>query len=264
MMPAHFGSPAFKRLENVMPGTSLYDDVTVISINYLTDEELLTSYLPLPFELDGPPIVTVTYTMNRDISWLGGRDYNIISVTVQAAYPAASGPVSGSYALVLWEDLAAPILTGREQQGIPKIYGQIEDYRTFRGTWSTTLSNNGHLMLQMQASDLVAMPTDAFAMFRKERAQANLLGWKYIPGEPGNKETGPVASYATQFPVSYDYREAWTATGDLTWHRRTWEELPTQAHIVNALKALPIVEITECLVAKTSLTLHSGRVKRLV
>ena len=90
LMPAHFGMPEWQLLDGVPKGDSLYDDVTLISIDYLTDEEKLTSYLPRPYELDGPPVVTVAYSMNRNISWLAGRDYNIIAVSTRATYPRIS------------------------------------------------------------------------------------------------------------------------------------------------------------------------------
>jgi acetoacetate decarboxylase len=260
MMPAHFGMPEWQRLEGVPAGDSLYDDVTLISIDYLTDEEKLISYLPRPFELDGPPVITVAYSMNRDISWLAGGDYNIIAVSARATYPGQVDTVAGNYALVLWENLTDPILPGREQQGVPKVYGEIDDHRAFKGTWRTALSNNGKTMLEMEAADLTKMTPDAFEAFSAKSAQGNLLGWKYIPNET---RSAPLLSYGTLFPMSYRYREAWSATGSLQWHPRKWEELPTQAHIVNALHALPIKEILSCTVSKASVTLHASKVRRI-
>lgn len=260
MMPAHFGMPQWQRPEGVPAGDSLYDDVTLISIDYLTDAAKLTSYLPRPYQLDGPPVVTVAYSMNRDISWLAGGDYNIIAVTARATYPGDVDNESGNYALVLWENLTDPILSGREQQGIPKIYGEIDNHRAFKGTWRTALSNNGKTMLEMEAMDATRMTPDALEAFNAKNAQVNLLGWKYIPNET---RSAPLLSYATIFPISYQYREAWSATGSLQWHPRKWDELPTQAHIVNALHGLPIKEILSCTISKASVTLHTSRVRRL-
>jgi len=260
MIPAHFGTPEWQRLEGVLSWDPIYDDVTVISIDYLTDEEMLRSYLPHPFELEGPPIVTVTYSMNRDISWLAGGNYNIIAVTTRATYQGREETISGNYQLVIWENLTAPILTGRELQGMPKIYGEIDDHRIFNGTWKTALSNNGITMMEMEASGLTKMTTEALNAFREENSQVNALGWKYIPNETGS---APLLSYGTVYPMSFRYREAWTAQGSLQWYPKNWEELPTQAHIVNALHALPIKEILSCTVSKVSATLHSSKVRRL-
>ena len=261
MMPAHFGMPEWQRADGVPAGDTRYDDVTLISIDYITDKKKLKSYLPRPYELDGPPVITVTYSMNRDISWLAGGDYNIIAVSTRATYPGTVDNVTGNYALVLWENLTDPILTGREQQGIPKVFGEIDNHREFKGTWRTALSNNGKTMLEMEAAGLTNMTDNEFRTFKTNNAQANLLGWKYIPNETSS---GPILSYATLYPISYRYREAWFATGTLRWHPRKWEELPTQAHIVNSLHGLPVKSIVSCTVSKTSLTLHASKVRRLV
>lgn len=260
MMPAHFGMPQWELPQHVAKGDAFYDDVTMISIDYLTDEDKLTTFLPRPYELDGPPVVSVTYSMNRNISWLAGGDYNIIQVTVPACYPGKKRKVCGHYALVLWENLTAPILTGRELQGMPKIYGEIDNHRVFKGTWRTALSNNGLTMMEMEAADLNPMTCAELEAYQAARGEVNLMGWKYIPNEI---RTAAILSYGTCFPISYRFRKAWSATGNLRWHARTWEELPTQAHIVNALEKLPMLKFQSCTVSQTSLTLHPSQVERL-
>lgn len=260
MMPPHFGMPAWQRLDGVPPGDSLYDDVTLISIDYLTDRDKLEKYLPRPYELDGSPVVTVAYSMNRDISWLAGGSYNIISVSTRATYPGEVDQISGSYALVLWENLTEPILPGREQLGIPKVFGHIDDHREFKGAWRTTLSNNGKTMLEMNATELSELAANDLTAYRERNEQVNVMGWKYISDET---RSAPILSYATVVPFTYKYREVWSAKGSLTWFAREWQELPTQAHIVNALHGLPIKEVLNCTVSKASLILRTSQVRRL-
>ena len=36
--------------------------------------------------------------------------------------------LEGTFTLVIWENLTDPILIGREVQGIPKIYADIQDH----------------------------------------------------------------------------------------------------------------------------------------
>lgn len=261
MMPAHFGMPKWEISDADVPvRDALYDDVTIISIDYRTDRNKLINYLPLPFELDGPPIVTVAYSMNRDISWLAGGHYNIITVSARARYPGENDQVSGNFAFVLWENLTEPILPGREQQGMPKVFGDIRDHREHNGTWSTTLSNNGKTMLDIEASGLKELTDADFERFQSDNGEVNLLGWKYIPNET---RSAAILSYATLFPFSYEFRSAWTAKGTLTWSPREWSELPTQAHIVNAMAGLPIKEYVSCTVSKARLILRTSLVRRL-
>lgn len=260
LMPAHFGQPEWGQPWPDQPGELHYGDVTGISISYLTDGEQLSSYLPHPYELEGPPIVTVGYSMNRDITWLAGGEYNIVAVTVRATYPGEIDKVSGSYVLVMWENLTDPILAGREFQGIPKIYGEIEDHRIFNGVWRATLGNRGRTILDIQAANLVKIEPDQLQQLNARSAQGRMLGWKYIPDETGS---GPIVSYATEFPMSTRYKEAWSAIGSLKWYPQTWEENPAQAHIVNAMHSLPIKRIVSSEVAKLSNTLLVGKVRRL-
>jgi len=114
--------------------------------------------------------------------------------------------------------------------------------------------------MKLEATDLKKMTPEAFEIFSVKNSEVNALGWKYIPNETGS---APILSYGTVFPISFRYHEAWTATGTLQWIPRTWEELPIQAHIVNALHALPIKKVLSCTVAKTSLSLHASKVRRL-
>jgi len=260
LMPAHFGSPKWHESAQTENGDLIYEDVTRLSISYLTDAGQLSRFLPHPYELSGAPIVTVGYSRSRGISWLAGGDYNVITVSVEATYRGQVDKITGGYPLVLWENLTEPILTGREKQGLPKIYGEIENHRVCEGVWTTSLGNNGHTMLQMMAKDLTKAEPGELKKLNQDGQRVSVMGWKYIPDETASSA---VLSYATVYPMSFQYREAWSAKGELQWHERKWEELPTQAHIVNALHALPINEIVSCRVSKGSSVLHSGMVRRL-
>jgi acetoacetate decarboxylase len=257
-MPACFGHS--KLSATLTAGESVYGDVTQISLQYRTDEKPLRQLLPHPYELEGPPVLTVAYSMNRDIDWLAGGEYNIIDVSVRAIYIGEADEIRGDFALVLWENLTDPILTGREMQGIPKIYGQIEDHKIQNGIWKTSLSNRGQTILDVQAEDLVRMAPNSFETFKENCQQRTLLGWKYIPNET---LTDAIASYATVFPIDIRCHEAWSAKGSLRWYPQTWEKNPTQAHIVNCLHSLPVYEILSCIVSKSSITLKLAKVRRL-
>ena len=59
------------------------------------------------------PLITVFYARNRDIDWLAGNGYNMISVSAAVVFNSDRGPVAGTYTLVIWENLTDPILAGR-------------------------------------------------------------------------------------------------------------------------------------------------------
>jgi Acetoacetate decarboxylase (ADC) len=242
MMPFHFGSRAQK-------GSALYGDVTTIAVSYLTDRQKLSEYLPEPFEVGAEPLVSVSYAMNREVAWLAGGGYNLIGVNVSAVFKGKIDHLSGSYCLVMWENLTDPILTGREIQGIPKIYAEIPDHTIFNGIWSTCASYRGHKILDLKLKDLNPLPSDRVKEIEKMSREGNWMGWKYIPNTGG---PGAEVSHATLFPTNATFDLAWSGTGEVKWNRLTWEENPTQFHIVNALEELPILEYRSAVVLKGS------------
>jgi acetoacetate decarboxylase len=244
-MPFHFG-PRARR------GSAIYNDVTTIAVTYLTDRQRLAQYLPEPLEVGPEALVTVSYSLNREIEWLAGGCYNIIGVNASAIFKGKVDEVAGSYALVLWENLTDPILTGREIQGIPKIYADIPDHTVYDGVWQAGASYRGHKIVDVMIKGLLPIPETDVKNIEAMARNGNWMGWKYIPktGEPGAE-----VSHATLFPTEPTFKEGWIGTGDVTWHRLTWEQNPTQFHIANALQSLPILEYRSAVVLKGSVNL---------
>jgi len=211
-MPAHFG----ERFRG--QSSARYLDVTRMGVSYLTDPDKLIQYLPAPFEVGAEARITVHYGMNREVEWLAGAGYNLLGVDAQVRFNGKVDQLEGGYCLVLWENETDPILTGRELQGIPKIYADIEDHTVIRGVWRATASHRGHKIVNT--------------------------------GRPG-----AAVSHATVFPVSSSPKQIWLGKGEVEWQRLTWEQNPTQAHIVNALKELPILEYGPAFVSKGSTNL---------
>jgi len=240
MMPAHFGPRVGK-------GSARYGDVTGISVTYLTERDQLAKYLPKPLEVGEEPLVTVSYTMNREIEWLAGGSYNIIGVNCSAVFNGEVDHVVGGFCLVMWENLTDPILTGRELQGIPKIYADIPDHTIFQGEWRTCAAYRGHKIVDIVVKDLEPL-TAAELEAISNAPRGAWMGWRYVPnvGAPG-----AAISHATLFPTtSTPPKEIWKGKGEVIWHHLTWEQNPTQHHIVNALADLPILEYRAAFVTK--------------
>lgn len=53
--------------------------MTTMSITYLTDREMLSRYLPEGFEVGQEPLMTVSYSLNREIEWLAGSFIEMLS-----------------------------------------------------------------------------------------------------------------------------------------------------------------------------------------
>ena len=248
MMPAHFGP------RPMSPKSSgWYRDVTLMVVPFLTEREALAAYMPEPFEVAEDPVVTVTYARNREVDWLAGHGYNLIGVNAAVVYRGEKETREGQYALVMWENLADPILTGRELQGIPKVYADIPDHSVIDGEWRANAGHFGHGILDMSVSGLrepMAEEIEAYA--RGKESGDDPMACRYFPGISG---FGHSVIEPTTFPSETTLTEAWVGEGRIEWQQLTWEQNPTQFHIVNALADLPVLSYLPALVAKGSTNL---------
>jgi acetoacetate decarboxylase len=245
MMPAHFG-PRPKSSKT----SSWYRDVTSVMVPFLTDPESLAAYLPPPFEVAAEPVVTVSYARNRDVDWLAGHGYNLLAASAAVTYHGKEEVLQGNYCLVMWENLTDPILTGRELQGIPKLYADIPDHQDVDGNWSVTASHFGHRFFDMQVGGLRATTEAEISSYlTAAEGKDNPLAWRYIPGVGG---FGVGLDQPTTFPSENHITEAWVAEGGLEWQNLSWEQNPTQHHIINALAALPVKEYLPAMVTRGS------------
>ncbi|MEP1469351.1 MAG: acetoacetate decarboxylase family protein [Halieaceae bacterium] len=248
MMPAHFG--AAQRPANA---TMWYRDITSMVIAFRTDRKKLAAYLPAPFEVAEDAIVTVTYACNRQVDWLAGHGYNLIAVNAAAVFRGEEETLEGDYTLVIWENLADPILTGRELQGIPKVYADIPEHTVFDGRWETAASHFGSRFLDMQIDDLRAPTEQEIVDNAAEKAgKDNPMGWRFMPGLLG---FGQSLNEFVTYPSQTDITEAFVGHGSLSWEHMTWEQNPTQHHIINAIADLPVLEYLPAIVAKGSTNL---------
>ncbi len=153
----------------------------------------------------------------------------------------------GHFALVVWENKTAPILGGREETGIPKIFANIEDLRIFQGDCFTNVSHEGNtfLILKMIGAELIE--SENLAQLRSMAANRNLFGWRYIGniGAPGAALSQPVL-----YPQAFEVNSAWAGAGKIEWTKQTWLQNPMQFHIINALAELPILAIAPVLMIK--------------
>jgi acetoacetate decarboxylase len=248
LMPAHFGPRPVGR------ATGHYRDVTSIIITYLTDEKKLAAWLPPPFRLAAEPLLTVVYAMNRQIDWLAGRCYNLIEANAAVVFEGQVDRLEGFYSLVLWENLTDPILTGRELQGMPKIYADIPDATETAGQWSVVASHFGHPIVELTLGNLTELTAAQIAAGKQAMEGKNhWMGWRYLP-EVGGR--GTALSQFTVFPIEQVTKAAWLGQGQVAWQTATWQQNPTQCHIVNALAGLPILEYRLALLSQGSSNLY--------
>jgi acetoacetate decarboxylase len=239
-MPTHFGpAPGPRQL----PGDVVVDSkrsrrTLTVAASFLTDPAVLEQHLPEGFALTGEPVVTVEFHHMTDIDWLAGRGYTMVWVTWPATFTGVRDQVTGKFLAVVWENLADPIITGRDEIGHPKLYADIAEPRRWNGTQICAASWMGFRFLELEVSQLHDSEQD-----RQGTVSDGTLMLKYTPrtGAWGETDLCQITLSPAGDPDNHvEQREAGAAT--VRFHKASWSDLPTMHHVVNALAALPVIE----------------------
>ena len=209
-----------------------------LRVSFLSNAKQLEALLPPGFTLNGDPIVTVNATYMKEIEWLAGRGYNVLGVTIPAKFNGQNDQVAGPFLTVLWENLADPIITGREELGFSKIYCELPEIRITGDSASASASWLGFNFLDINVENL--KPRMEPATTGKVDGQ---LHYKYMPrtGEWGAADT----QYAVITPAEGSnavVQEDLVGDGLVSWNPARWEDLPTFYQVVNALADLEVKE----------------------
>jgi hypothetical protein len=260
-MPTHFGPATGPRKG---PDRKAFDwtnspKSTALSVSFLGKREQMQKLLPPGFAINGEPIVTVTMTYYTEIQWLAGRGYNTLGVSFPVTFTGKQDKATGTFLLILWENLTDPIITGREELGFSKLYAELPPARMLGDTARVTASWLEFPFLDMELTGLTQTAQgaqDAQGAPRAPGASDDVvrgqMHYKYMPrtGEWGRAD----ASYAVITPAGGSTQrtlEMWRGKGTVKFHRARWEDMPTQYMIVNAFADLDIVEFRGATLTKS-------------
>ena len=263
-MPTHFGPATGPRKG---PDRKAFDWTNspkshVLSVSFLSKREQMQKLLPPGFTVNGEPIVTVSMTYFTEIQWLAGRGYNTLGVSFPVTFTGKQDKATGTFLLILWENLTDPIITGREELGFSKLYAELPPARMFGDSARMTASWLEFPFLELELTGLtsVAVPPPPAAAAASPAPAAAAAGgmlrgqmhYKYMPrtGEWGKAD----ASYAVITPAGGSTArtlEMWRGQGTVKFHRARWEDMPTQYMIVNAFADLDIVEFRGATMTKS-------------
>jgi hypothetical protein len=253
-MPTHFGPAPGPRQGD---GTSeLYSTerphTTTISVTMGAKAAQLAELLPEGFEVATDPTITIAAGYSTDIPWLAGRGYNTLGVTFPAFYKGREDRVHGDFLAVLWENMADPIISGRDELGFSKVYCELPEPVTTGDETYCTASWMGFTFMELRVKGL-GSADHPFTPPSSGSSSQGLLHYKYVPrtGEWGEAD----AAYAVLTPVSDPFRRVTeflpADEGAVTFFKARWEELPTLCHIVNALHGLELSRLVGACIVKT-------------
>lgn len=213
-------------------------------VRFLGRADQLSALLPKGLTLRGEPMAQFHFFCLREIPWLAGRGYNILSLMIPVTHAGAKGEnVDGVYCAVMWENLGDPIVTGREQLGHPKLYAQLPDPRHWNDQTYLRASWEDFTFAEMQLScDAPAEPEMVSQM--SASAGAGIIAHKYIP-RSGQWDVAD-ADYLTLSPINGASNQrdpqpppsVRVGTGSIKFNVPKWQDMPTQYHIIEKLAAL--------------------------
>jgi len=116
---------------------ALESTFTTPSIKFKTSRTVLQNLFPpgnKKYGFKSPGTVaycSFSQTTLDKMEWLGGSGYNHLGLYIHGIeYVKSNGEaLSGTYMPILFESLTDPIVSGREELGMPKLYSSIDVYR---------------------------------------------------------------------------------------------------------------------------------------
>jgi hypothetical protein len=195
------------------------------------------------------------------MTWLGGGGYSHCGLYIHGVnYTKRDGSkIFGTYLAVLFENLADPIITGRDELGMPKLFCDISA-QVQGNEASIALAWRGALFADIKVSGLsTPPPPPAESAAPAQRMpgppppppEQGQFAYRYVPavGQPGKTD----AEYAVFIPNPKPTSEPeilTTATASAKFDARDWHSLPTIHNVAKGLADLPIYGVEEAKVVR--------------
>ena len=229
---------------------------TTASIKFKTSRTILQNLFPKnnsSFRFKSPG--TIAYasfsqtTLNK-MEWLGGSGYKHIGLYIHGVeYVKKDGDIiSGTYMPILFESLTDPIVSGREELGMPKLYTSIDIYRrekSYRINTGWEGANWGNFVLgDLEEAD-AALESGKIS----GEDDDGILVYRYIPCVGRENKGKAEAEYPVFVPFKEDEPQPKTqrvykaAKASFEIDALDWEALPTLHHVISRLGELPVYEI---------------------
>lgn len=238
-----------------------YRRVEMVAIQYLTDPEAIPPLLPDCYQRAAKPMVTVLFGYNDGLDIMAGGSYRLAAVQVAAVFEGEHDRIEGDYILVMFEDQTWPIIGGREDLGVPKLYADISPIKILPdGRLRCEASLWGHLLFGID----LAPPKRQNAIVRMVASRMinarPWLAYKYIPSLDGP----PDADYPTITRNDTKIDELWfSRSGSVFFGEAAVQDVGHASPVVDALRTLPIVELDRVLHFRGSAVLRYDLSRRL-
>ncbi|KAH7170583.1 hypothetical protein EDB81DRAFT_941469 [Dactylonectria macrodidyma] len=197
-----------------------------------------------------------TTTLDK-MSWLGGQGYNHFGLYIHGVqYTKKDGStIDGTFLPVLMESLCDPIVSGREELAMPKLFCDI-DIHPRTNSYRMKASWRGATFAEIALQDLTEDAPETEGGIIGGEADYGILAYKYIPavGEPGKAD----CQYATVVPHAEESKDVPSTVNkvrrsqnvSIKMDAQDWEALPTLHHVAAGLANIPIYSIVSAKVVE--------------
>ena len=236
-MPAFFGRQGGprQRVTDLSHHSNADGHTSTTWLAVEADPDRLAALIPRGFELLEPLLIIEGASL-RELPWLAGRGYELVSVAIPVNFVEGRRPVRGRLELVTWENLADPIVSGREELGFNKVYADDITFRRDESTGASAWSVGwgGTRFLEFGVTDLTSNHSDPTPIWRS----GPTFHYRVLArtGEWGALEVEQVTAN-TEAPTEMRLLTTEVGRGSVQFREATFEQLPTLSHIVNALSA---------------------------
>lgn len=258
-MPLPFGPMPGPRQDHLgQPRNGENSTFKTTSIKFKTSRTALQNLFPpgrsgYSFQSPGTlAYASFSQTTLDGMEWLGGKGYNHLGLYIHGTqYTKPDGKVvSGTYMPILFENLADPIVSGREELGMPKLYSTIDVERADDSVKITT-GWQGTRWGTFTLSGLSSVSTpDANASGSVSgEADAGIIVHRYMPSVGRDSKGKAEANYTCFVPFEEDSPKPrpesvrTAASAEFKLEAGNWKSLPTLHHVISRLAELPVYEV---------------------
>lgn len=204
------------------------------------------------------------------MEWLGGSGYKHLGLYIHGVeYVKKDGDIiSGTYMPILFESLTDPIVSGREELGMPKLYTSIDTHRR-SNAYRINTGWEGAIWGNFVWEGLEERDPAAESGKISGEDDDGILVYRYIPSVGRDNKGKAEAEYPVFVPYAEDNvqpqtKRVWKAKkGSFKIDGMDWEALPTLHHVISRLAELPIFEIVSAKIVEGTGVPDVGAARRV-
>jgi len=238
-----------------------YPQVEALAFQYLTDPDAAQALLPECYRLAKDPLVTVLFSHNNGLAFMAGAGYRLATFQLAARFDGQRDHVEGDFILVMFENQTWPILGGREDLGVPKLFADISPVRSLPdGHLRCEASLWGHLLFGLDVPRMRAQAGVVRAVAGRRVNSSPWLAYKYIPSLDGPAD----ADYPTVTVNNTKLEKLWLGkSANLRFGSPDVDDVGQIRPLLDALTTLTVIQPVQALRLQGSSVLRYDLSRRL-